>query len=60
MILKIVNKRPVDGYSEIRQNLQYWLSKTPQERLAAIDYLRRQLYGDSERLQRIARVVKRP
>lgn len=41
---------------EVRQNLGYWLSRTPEERLAAVDFLRRQIYGDTERLQRIAQV----
>ena len=45
---------------EVRQNLGYWLSRMPEERLAAVDFLRRQIYGDTERLQRIARVIQRP
>jgi hypothetical protein len=44
---------------EIKQNLEYWLSKTPEERLSAVEILRRQIYGDSKRLQRTARVIKR-
>ena len=58
MIRKEVNKTKFNSHSEIRQNLQYWLSKTPQERLAAVDFLRRQYYGDSQRLQRVARVIQ--
>ena len=60
MIRKTVNKFRADGYSEIRQNLRYWISRQPEERLAAVDLLRRQLYGDTKGLQRIARVIQRP
>ena len=59
MIRKTVQKQRLDDYSEIKQNLQYWLSRPPQERLAAVDALRREFYGDSQRLQRIARVISR-
>jgi len=57
MIRKTVQKQRLDDYSEIKQNLQYWLSRPPQERLAAVDALRREYYGDSQRLQRVARVL---
>ncbi len=36
MIRKTVQKEDLDGYSEIRQNLEYWLSRPPAERLAAV------------------------
>lgn len=49
----------MDPALEIRQNLEYWLSKTPQQRLEAVDMLRKQLYGDSVRLQRTVRVIQR-
>ena len=58
MIRKTVQKHDIDNYSEIRQNLQYWLSRSPEERPAAVDALRREYYGDSQRLQRVARVVQ--
>ena len=60
MIRKIVAKHRMDSLSEVRQNLRYWLEKTPQERLAVVDFLRSQIYGDTERLQRTARVIQRP
>ena len=59
MIRKIVNKYRMDSMSEIEENLRHWLSRPSHERLAAIDYLRHQIYGDTERLQRVARVIKR-
>jgi hypothetical protein len=58
MIRKVVQIHRMDGYSEIRQNLEYWLSRPPEERIAAVEELRRQVYGDSHRLQRVARVVQ--
>jgi hypothetical protein len=59
MIRKTVQKRDLGSFSEIRQNLEYWLSRPPEERLAAVDALRRQYYGDSHGLQRVARVILR-
>ena len=58
MIRKTVKKRDLDSFSEIRQNLEYWLSRSPEERLAAVDALRHQYYGDTHRFQRVARVVQ--
>ena len=60
MIRKTVKKFRLKDYSEIKQNLQYWLNKQPQERIAAVDSLRRQIYGDTKRLQRTARIIQRP
>jgi hypothetical protein len=59
MIEKVVTKRNMKDFMEIEENLIYWLSKTPEERVAAVDYLRGQLNGSSARLQRSARVVQR-
>ena len=58
MIRKTVQKQDLGNFSEIKQDLQYWLSRPPEERLAAVDTLRREHYGDSQRLQRVARVVQ--
>jgi hypothetical protein len=57
MIKKVVAKKRLGEFSEIRENLEYWLSKTPQERLAAVDLLRRQRYGEI-RLQKVVRIIK--
>lgn len=44
-------------------DLEYWLSKTPEERVAAIEFLRQQFYetkdGSAPRLQRVAKIIKR-
>ena len=58
MIVKNVKKLDLKRDSSIKEDLAYWLSKTPQERIAAIEFLRRQYHGSSERLQRSARVVQ--
>jgi len=59
MIQKIVNKYNLNNFSSIREDLIYWLSKTPEERVAAVDYLRKQYHGSAERLQRSVRVIQR-
>lgn len=50
MIKKIVNKRELDGCSEIKENLEYWLSSPAEERIEAVEELRMQRYG-SPRIQ---------
>ena len=59
MIAKVVRKGRLKDFSETEEDLDYWLSKTPEERVSAVDYLRRQLHGGSARLQRSARVIQR-
>jgi len=59
MIAKVVQKRKLQDFSEVRENLAYWLSKTSEERISVVEYLRRQLNGGSARLQRAARVIQR-
>jgi hypothetical protein len=60
MIQKVIKKRSLQEASSTQEELAYWLSKTPEERVAAVDYLRRQYYGSAARLQRVARVIQRP
>ena len=58
MIEPVVNKFGMKDFNEIKQNLEYWLSRPPSERVAAVDYLRKQLYGDSIRLnKKVVRVT---
>jgi len=59
MIQKIVKKYHLQERTTTQADLAYWLSKTPEERVATVDYLRRQYYGNTTRLQRVARVVQR-
>ena len=59
MIQKTVQKHKLDKDFEIKQNLEYWLSRPPEERLEAVEILRRQVYEDTPGLQRVVRVIKR-
>lgn len=58
MMRKVVTKRAL-GESDVREDLEFWLSRSPEERVGAVEKLRRQFYGSTARLQRSARVVKR-
>jgi len=59
MIAKAVRKGKRENISEVKENLAFWLSKTPEERVSAVEHLRRQLHGSSARMQRIVHVVRR-
>lgn len=59
MIKKVVAKSNLKDSSSIKADLEYWLSKPPEERVAAVDYLRRQYNDSGERLQRSVRVIQR-
>ncbi len=58
MIEKVVTRRPLHDASSVKEDLAYWLSKSPEERVAAVDYLRKQHHGNTARLQRSARVIQ--
>jgi len=60
MIQRVVKKHRLQERTHTQDDLAYWLSKTPEERVATVDYLRTQYYGNTARLQRVARVVQRP
>lgn len=59
MIEKVAKRLRRGEYDEVQENLKYWLSKSPDERVAAVEILRRQFYGDLPRLQRVGRRLKR-
>ncbi|HNY77259.1 MAG: hypothetical protein RBS72_02645 [Sedimentisphaerales bacterium] len=54
---KVVKLYHMDEYDEVKENLRYWLTRPPEERLDAVDELRHEWYGD-QRLQRTARIVQ--
>ena len=58
MIKPIIKIRTLNDYDEIKDNLQFWLSRSPHERVEAVDYLRNQSHGNSIRLQRTARIIQ--
>lgn len=37
----------------------YWQSRPPDERVAAVEFLRKQMHGSGARLQRVLRVTER-
>lgn len=39
-------------------DLEYWLSRTPEERLAAVEYLRQMMYGYDPATARMERVLE--
>jgi hypothetical protein len=60
MIQKVVKKMDARDFSEIKENLEYWLSKNPSERVEAVELLRKRVHGIPARLQRVAHVVQLP
>ena len=58
MIQKIVKKAGMNEFSSIKEDLIYWLSKPSEERVSAVDFLRRQYNGNTARLQRSARIIQ--
>jgi len=58
MIKKVVNKTTLGDSKDAARDLEYWLSRPVAERFSAVEILRWQVYGDSERLQRVVRVAK--
>ncbi|MCB0260442.1 MAG: hypothetical protein KDH97_16535 [Calditrichaeota bacterium] len=59
MIERIVNIKKLTDKDQILEDLAYWLQKSPEERIAAVEFLRRQYYEDTPRLQRIVRIIQR-
>jgi len=46
--------------SAAKSDVAYWLSKSPKDRLSAVEFLRRQYYGSSSAgLRRVISVTKR-
>ena len=58
MIEKTVTIKNLNDSGQAGSDLEYWLSKTPDERISAVEILRRQYYGHSERLQRTVRIIQ--
>ena len=59
MIQKVINRGQVSDQDSQSKDLKYWLSRPAEERVAAVDFLRKQYIGSTERLQRSARVIER-
>lgn len=59
MIEKVVQKHKLRDYDEVKADLKYWLSRPAAERVDAVEFYRRIVYGSLPRLQRVVRVIKR-
>ena len=57
MIKKVVKKMKLGEESE-RDDLVYWMSRSADERIEAVETLRREHYGSAARLQGNVRVIK--
>lgn len=60
MIRNTVKERDLKDDNSIKEDPLYWLSKPPEERVAAVDCLRRQYHGSKARVQISVRVIQRP
>lgn len=58
MIQKVFRIRPLGDPSAEREDMEYWLSRPPGERMEELENLRRHFYGDLPRIQKVARVIK--
>jgi hypothetical protein len=58
MIQKTVKKLNINDKEQLNSDLNYWLSRTPEERISAVEILRRQFNGNSAGLQRTVRIIK--
>ncbi len=57
-VVKIQNLKDHDTNS-LKDDLEFWLKKSPEERLSAVEFLRRQFHGNTTRLQRSAQIIQR-
>jgi hypothetical protein len=57
-IVKILSQEE-NNRQLIFDDLNYWLSKKPVERLNAVEFLRKQQYGTLPRFQRVVRIIQR-
>ncbi len=59
MIQKVTEIKDMKDNDSIADDLKFWLSKSPEARVVAVDYLKRQYDGSTARLQRVVRVIQR-
>jgi hypothetical protein len=58
MIEKVITRNDLVRFDSAQADLKYWLSLPADKRIEAVELLRRQYYGDTERLQRVARIIQ--
>jgi hypothetical protein len=54
---KVIKKR---NLKQFEPDAGFWLSKTPRERIEAVEFLRKQFNGSSERFQTTIRIIQQP
>ena len=59
MIKKVINKTTLKNKNNHINDLNYWRGRPEQERISAVEILRKQFYGSTGRLQRSVQVTKR-
>ena len=59
MIEKVVVKGTLAEMTGTRKDFEFWRGRTPAERVAAVEFLRKQYCGSATRLQRIISVIQR-
>lgn len=58
MIVKKIHKKNL--HSSNSSDIDYWMSQSPEIRLNAVEFMRKQFYVKSpERLQRVYSIIKR-
>lgn len=57
MIKKIVAIKKLNDNDLIQSDLHYWLSRPPEERISAVEILRRQYNGNTAGLQRTVSII---
>jgi hypothetical protein len=57
---KKIKKTSLNNPKAVQEDLEYWLSRPPEERVSAVEVLRRQHYGDMGRIQKVIRKFRRP
>ena len=58
MMDRVIAKHNLEDPDAAKHDLQYWLSRPHEERIAAVDAFRELFYGSTPRLQRISRVIQ--
>lgn len=59
MIQKTIRKKSLHD-ATVSDDLAYWRSRSPTERVAAVELRRRQQVGSTARLQRVVQIFDRP
>ena len=54
----MIRRITIHNLKEKDSSLAYWLSKSPQKRIEAVEVLRKQFNGRAKRLQRTVKVIQ--